>query len=488
MNKYLLLTVMLLFSSMFSTTSILAQSKIHPPTFQSFDYDQIQQREELLNRKNRNDEGRVRIRPEIFDAMQFPDSPLPEMFLQNEQSALSGQSAGNWIGLGPEGGWIETLVMDPTNHNILYAQCYGLPTQIYRSDNGGASWQLHSSIPNAYITTISIDPNNPLILYAAYSRYLFKSEDGGLNWNRLQITPSESPNIVDIFVCPTNSNFIYVGGHYFQADTVKYVVYRSPDGGLNWSKAIASPSGYYRCYALCFTVNPKNPDELYIGGYHFDGYSYSGLLLRSLDGGVNWTNIYAGISGYVYAIAIDPLSPNKIYAGTYQGIYRSSNSGATWSKNSGYAYCYELSIDPVNTNILYAGYDSGIFRSANGGVNWSYYSSGLEGTCYALIVDHTTTSNIFYGSIVGVYRSQNSGMNWLATNSGLIANRIPAISISPSDPKTLYIEVDDNAVFKTTDFGDNWIELPDFLACGNINAIAVDPTSSNIAYALEGSG
>jgi photosystem II stability/assembly factor-like uncharacterized protein len=403
-----------------------------------------------------------------------------------ELTDLNKPETGAWVSLGPEGGWIGAMLMHPTDHNVLYAQtvdCY--PTKFFKSTNGGATWTFLSSI-NDYIYATAIDPTNPAILYAAYGNYMYKSLDGGATWGRYEKDTNWSFT-ADIHVCPTNNNIVYAAGYYY-TDRSYIVVYKSTDGGLNWSAIIVSPSSYQQGYAYSFAVDPVDPNILYLGGDCYDGYSWKGLLFKSTDGGANWMNIYNNIVGYVYALAIDPTAPNKVYVGTYDGVYRSANGGSSWQKNSGYAYAFELAIDPKNPKIIYAGTYKNIFKSTDGGINWTNYQTGLLGECKCLLVDHTNANNVFYGSNVGVFKSTNNGVAWSAANTGLLTSTITAMAVAPSAPKTLYIEFDGNAIFKTTDSGNNWTRLNEFLACGNIGAIAVPPTSASIAYALEGSG
>ncbi len=444
--------------------------------------------EKIENKDSLQFAPHFRILNEISERMWLTEYPPPEIDFYNSLQQITNNISGNWVSLGPEGGWIRTLVMDPNDHNILYAQTYNYPAQIFKSIDGGSTWEMVSSI-TSYINCMVIDPTNSSIFYAGMGGYIYKSVDGGITWNRYRFDYSFWPYIYDISVCPTNSNLVYIGGDYYnQSDKYLMVVYKSTNGGLNWTRYDVSPASYDRAYTYCFAVNPKNPNELYIGGESYEGSSWHGEFFKSNDGGNNWIDIYVGISGYVNAIVIDPTSPNKVYAGTSSGIYRSNDSGLNWTKNNGWAYSYELAINPQNTNIIYSGYYDGIYKSIDGGKNWTYHRNGLNGTCYSLLVDHTAGENIFYGSVIGVFKSSNSGVAWSAANSGLIASSITTMGMAPSDPKTIYIEFDNNAVFKTTNYGDNWIRLPEFLACGNIGAIAVDPISPDIAYALEGSG
>lgn len=400
--------------------------------------------------------------------------------------SLTKHETGSWVSLGPEGGWIGNLLMHPSDHNTLYAQTdNSYPTQFFRSTDGGATWTILGRITDNIFTS-AIDPNNPKILYAASGNYIYKSLDGGATWNQYQKDTKWSFTS-DIYVCPTNSNLVYAAGHCYTNKSY-IVLHKSTNGGLNWTAADVSPSSYQNGYCYSLAVNPANPNILYIGGYAYDGSVWNGLLFKSSDGGATWSNIFSSIEGYIYTISIDPTATNKVYVGTYAGVYRSSDSGASWQKNSAYVYAYKLAIDPKNTKIIYAGAYKSIYKSTDSGINWTNYQSGLFGDCICLIVDHTNPNNLFYGSNVGVFKSSNSGVAWSAANTGLLVSTITTMEIAPSDPKILFIEFAGNAIFKTTDSGNRWTRLNEFLACGNIGAIAVPSTSAEIVFALEGSG
>ncbi len=488
-TKKFLVTMIIMIIHICSALSLWAQNETIHPKLKAITDRHVFFQQHFIDRGDARTVLPNQIRPEIQCDYAHEDHTIIEQRLLQEHALLNQSYAGDWISLGPEGGWIWNVLMDSKDHKILYAQTYSpSPTRIFKSQDCGNSWELWSELSASYIYAMTNDPNNSLVLYLADSRYLYKSIDGGMSWEAYRFATSEYPTVRDVVVHPGNSNLIFIAGYYYDDDKALLVIYKTMDGGLNWERFIASPPDYYRCYSYCFAVNPKNQHELYIGGYHYDGSTYQGILFKSVDGGVNWTDIYTTISGYVYSLAIDPNSPNKIYAGTYSGVYRSSDSGLSWIKNNGYVYSYELAIDPTNPDIIYSGYSGSVFKSINGGINWNQYRDGLNGSCYSILVDHTDNKNVFYTSYIGIFKSSNGGVNWQQSNTGLIASRIPTIAISPTDPKTIYIEVEDDAVFKTNNYGDTWMKLPSFISCGNISAIAVDPKSPDIAYALEGSG
>jgi photosystem II stability/assembly factor-like uncharacterized protein len=425
------------------------------------------------------------IRPEYYTRFEQAENFIH--INQPDLKELNRPSTGGWVSLGPEGGYINVLLMHPTDHNILYAQTYGNPAKIFKSTNGGKNWELISRLP-IEIYSFALDPNNPSIMYGAYGYRIYKSSDGGSNWTDYQIDTNwlYEPYIQ---INPNNSQVIYIGGCTYADNKMTMIVYKSINGGMNWSSFEVRPINYNNGYAYCFTLNRSNPEVLYISGFYYDEYgNYYSALFKSTDGGVSWIDKSNGLEQPIYDIKIDPNNSEKIYACNYNNIYRSIDGGSNWQKNNDRAYAYKLAIDPQNTNVIYAGYNSNIFKSTDGGVNWSYYTYELKGQCQSLLIDPINSNNLYYSSPVGAFRSVNGGVYWSAENSGIVASTISSMALAPSDPQKIYIEFYYNAVFKSFNSGNSWNQLPEFTSCGYIGALAVNYTSPDIAFALEESG
>ncbi len=409
------------------------------------------------------------------DRQEFPYYHTKTAGLQNYDSS--------WEEIGPEGGWISAMAFNPQNKSEMYAsEQYG---NIYKSSNSGQTWQRIATL-NYSIYSIAVDPSNQNIIYALNGSRIFKSEDGGSNWQIYQFESYTYSSAGEIAINPNNSDIIYVAGYYRDPITWKYfmAVLKSTDGGKNWTvKKISPPSESGR--AICVAADPLNPSIIYCGGYYInDNYYYK--VYKSSDGGENWTDIGGSITGYPETIAIDPTNPSKVYVGTYAGVYRSSDGGETWRKNRGYVYTYKLAIDPLNTDVLYAGYDKCCYKSTDGGENWIRYFQGIYGSCYSLIASSATPTKVFYGSNTGIYRSDDSGVFWEEGHSGILATHIPALAIAPSSSNIIYAEVANNGFFKSTDFGNSWVRLPDFYRCDAILKIIINPNDANDLFILAG--
>jgi hypothetical protein len=126
-----------------------------------------------------------------------------------------------------------------------------------------------------------------------------------------------------------------------------------------------------RGYAVCF--DPADPNRVYLGAD--SAYSYR-LLRVTTDLGVTWQRCDSGLTGYVLAIAVAPDSPDRLYCGTSSGLYRSTNSGMSWTlARSGSTQA--LAIAPEDSRVVYAGTSSGVFVTTDAGATWQPFNTGL---------------------------------------------------------------------------------------------------------------
>ena len=227
-------------------------------------------------------------------------------------------------------------------------------------------------------------------------------------------------------------------------------------------------------------------------------------------GNGSWTS-GGPFGGEVLSLAADPVHAGTFYAGGQSfGIYRSTDSGATWSAvNAGFSTEFgvaALAVDPSNPNVVYAAFEGlpevanvgpggrsgfGVFRSENGGGSWIPIDTGLpaRAQAVALAIDPHTSSTVYCVAapqgefevpvVNSVYRSSDSGAHWTLANTGLpSANLGPRVlAIDPATTSTLYAGTGQNGVFKSVDGGAHWTPANSGIAGASIDAIAIDPVS-----------
>ena len=398
------------------------------------------------------------------------------------------ESYGQWVSIGPPGGCIKHVAQDPVSPQNLYGILSGYPSRFIKSTDRGETWSIISEL-NYYMYTIAIEPSTPSRILMGGSARIAESTNGGQSWT----TRYQSGYSFDEMIYDDQDNIVHgIGNRYISSQNVVQY-YRSTNGGDNWSSQQVAEHSFY---AYCFTVDPDEPDHIYIGGYKNTTGTNETCAYRSTNGGQNWTEISSGLSGFVRGIAFDTVN-DRLYAGTFNGVYRSTNGGTVWTRNSGLAYAYTLALDPNNDNRVYAGYSNKIYRSTDKGVTFSSYSGGLYGEqSLQLFVDHALSSNVYLTNYAGFFKSEDGGKNWNGYTSGYCSSDIEAVRVHPLDPSTLYVAFDNNAVYKTTNaLGKtaapadvSWVRLQAFYDCHNIADFEFGPFDPDVVYALEGGG
>ncbi len=405
---------------------------------------------------------------------------LPLMLAWLGHLPLGAESA--WYAIGPAGGDVRGIALNPANPSEMYAVTGAHRSKIYKSDNSGQTWELRI-IVDSYLCHIAIAPSNPDIVYALGMNSVFKSADRGATWKEYQLGASSYGYEGEIAVSRTNPQRVFACGYsLYSAGGVCPAIFKSTDGGLSWSTKVLSPSSPFGG-AHALALDPGNDNVIYVGGADSSGSESPARLFRSVDGGNSWTNISGSIDGYLESIAVDAKDSSRVYVGTTWGVFRSADGGQTWARNDGIVYATAVAIDPADSNTIFAGHTESCYKSTDGGINWTKNSLGLYGSCHNLLI---TGSALFYASTAGIYKSRDGGMAWQASYTGISSANVPALAVASSSPNVLYIAVKDDAFFKSDAFGLSWERLPDFAVCDDVRKIAVDPGDDDRLFILAG--
>ncbi|MDF2451797.1 MAG: hypothetical protein K0S26_1301 [Bacteroidota bacterium] len=222
---------------------------------------------------------------------------------------------------------------------------------------------------------------------------------------------------------PGNTNTIFVG-------TGAGGLWVSTDAGATWTTNTNSLT-VLGCSDLA--INPLNTNIMYLATGDVDaGDTYSTGILKSIDGGITWNTTglnWSVVNGRrIGRLLINPLTPNVLFAGTSQGLYRSNNSGANWFLLKGGNF-KDMEYKPGDTSTVYAVTAGTLFRSITGGAtsaSFTQVTSGITSAgvrmCIAVtpadpnyVYILTSAANNGFG---GVFRSTNSGTNFtLMSNS-----------------------------------------------------------------------
>jgi photosystem II stability/assembly factor-like uncharacterized protein len=384
--------------------------------------------------------------------------------------------------------FVVKLLQHPTRPSYLLA---ATTDGIYRTENGGVSWEQVTPGGLTVWWDLAFQPGNPSVVYAvAQQGYFYRSSDSGTNWSPVT-AGLPSPAAVDrakLAVSPANPLGVYM----VCDDTTYYAfsgLYRSLDGGSTFSvRSTSNPGfGYYLgWYHMAIAASPTNFTEVYVGGED---------LTKSIDGGATWTNVSETGVTHVDCHALTYLF-GALYACTDGGLHKTVNSAASWvdlSSALGIQQVYAMDNAVLNPSLFYIGtrdnglnhYDSGNWvqgpygdwesvvldptdpQTVYGTFNGTFYkitptsflqlvpTGNPNDYIQPLAIDPVNHLTVYAGNI-NVWRSVNGGTNWQAFSAfGDNFWNTAQISVAPSNPGYIYA-LRGGMVWRTTDGGAHW--------------------------------
>lgn len=351
----------------------------------------------------------------------------------------------------PANAFIGRVTVDPNDPDVVYAVATNLPygpdgQSLWRSNDGGASWQLLRELPSERVAGVAIDPEAPSTLYVALERSgLLVSSDGGLTWTSPETPPcgdgsGEPPRCVTALLARPGALLI---------GTYDAGVLRSADGGATWQAVSAA------AFVGDLAAATDAGDVLYAGGATvWPGRGRDagarGLLLRSDDGGISWQATGDAPPAPVVTVAGDPRDADRVLAGTG-------------------------SIDGSPGHGLYA--------SADAGAAWQLDQRGLDAVCgYAIAAAATATTTLHVSAPVdtaSLYRSADRGRTWSSPPLDPTWIQAFAIAVDPNDPLRVYAAVPADGLFVSDDGGATWQRRLEELQPLDV---AVDPFAPDTIY------
>ncbi len=343
---------------------------------------------------------------------------------------------------------IGALAIDPSNPSIIYCgtgednslRSYYPGTGIYKSTDAGNTWQL-IGLPNSFsIGRVVINPSNTQEVYAAAvgalrrtnnERGVYKSTNGGLNWNRVLFV-ADSVGAIDVILDPTNPSKVFAAmwERLRREDYIKYggpqtALYLSTNSGQNWSVVTGGfPSNDPTLGRISLDICTSNPNIIYALTAYANGSSRG--LYKSTNGGTSWTWInttVAGSSTYAYfnrICTVSPVDANILLCGGL-GMEKSINAGTSFSStNYEHVDQHAAAFAPSNTNYVVIGNDGGIESSINGGSTWQYSHTLPVTQFYAGDINYSNPNDILGGAQDnGTVRTTTGALNnWTDITGG----------------------------------------------------------------------
>lgn len=450
-----------------------------------------------------------------------------EKYLQSNNHLNKTMYDESWINLGTnssDGGYagigrINCIAFHPSDLNTFWV---GSPSGgIWRTTNGGTSWTIlndnqlvlgvsdivvpgdYTTSNTLYIATGDRDGGSMWSLSGGQnadnvSIGVLKSTNGGTTWNTtgLSFAKNLGKKVFCLAIHPSDNSMLF-------ASTSDGIL-KSTDGGTSWvNKSI------YPVWRIAF--KPGDPTIMYGAG---EVYSGSQWFARSTNTGETWPDYEfgSGADARRTELAVTPADPNIVYlltcnlAGGVNGVYKSTNSGASFSVvNAGspagmlgyytngsggsggqgsYDWC--IAVSPTDANTVFIG---GVttWKSTNGGTtftantNWTphpfYNISGVPVTHadkHALV--YQNSSVLFEGNDGGIYKTTNGGTSWTDLSNGLVISQLYRIGVSQTNVNTILTGLQDNGT-KLYNSGWNDVKGGDGMEC------IVDYSNSNYMYA-----
>ena len=402
------------------------------------------------------------------------------------------------------------ITISKSNPDVLYA-FYDLPyseVAVFRTNNGGDNWtqtsdwelQGMNSSFGWYFGQVRVHPQDEDMAWVM-GVYMYKTSNGGDNWSE------------------GTSWGVHVDHHamYFDEENNRILLgndgglYESNNNGNSWSKINNLP--FTQFYAL--DIDYQNPSRI-IGGtqdnntvmtqgstddwyailggdgmYCLIDYSNSNVLYAEYQ----WGNLFKSTNGgndmdyigwqweddrvnWSAPLAMDPVNSQNLYFGTYR-VYKSTNSGNSWSTVSGdltkgtdqyFHTITTIAVSPLNPDIVIAGSGDGLVHiSENSGLSWENITDGLPDRWVTRVAGDPFDENTIYATISGfrwdeplahVYKSTDLGQSWTSISGNLPEIPVNDIVLDPENQGYIYVGTDAGVYF-TNDGGSTWEGIND---------------------------
>jgi photosystem II stability/assembly factor-like uncharacterized protein len=357
------------------------------------------------------------------------------------------------IGPAVMGGRIDDFAVVESDPRIVYAGTAS--GGIWKTTNGGTTWTpIFDKEEVSTIGDLTIAPSDPSIIYvgtgeanhrqsSSWGNGMYKTLDGGKTWQHLGL--NETHHIGRIVVHPTNPDIVYVAavGKLWSANKERGV-YKTTDGGKTWQQVlfINEDTGVND-----IAIDPQSPNTLYAGAYQrrrtVFGYNGSGpgsALYKTTDGGATWKKLTRGLP-YDTENAPTPLPPNRLETGRigvniYRkdpnvvyvliehangGIFRSNDKGETWTRmsetNPRPMYYSKVHIDPNNDQRVWV-LGAPLYFSEDGGRTFTTArGSRIHSDHHAMWINPNNSDHIILGGDGGIHWTYDQGRSWDFVNT-----------------------------------------------------------------------
>jgi photosystem II stability/assembly factor-like uncharacterized protein len=348
----------------------------------------------------------------------------------------------HWRSIGPfRGGRTRAVAGVPSRPSVFYvAQVNG---GVFRTTDYGRTWTpIFDDQPTGSVGAIAVALSNPDVIYVGSGEGLhrpdlsvgdgvYKSTDGGKTWQHLGL--HDGQQIAQIAVDPRDAErlFVAVAGHPYGPNTERGI-FRSTDGGKSFEKVLYKDEN---TGGADVQIDPSNPETVYASLWEaregpWENAAWNGTgggIFKSTDGGKTWRQLTRGLpDGVVQAnLAVAPSQTSRLFAAvatmTTVNLYRSDDGGESWrvatddarpALRIGGGDLPVVRFDPKNPDVVYSA-SIVCWRSTDGGKTWTGIRGAPGGDDYQNVwINPNDTNTILLGSDQGAIISVNGGESW----------------------------------------------------------------------------
>lgn len=401
------------------------------------------------------------------------------------------------VPIGPVGGSITSVLIDPVDNNIVYAGSYG--GGVLKSVDKGTTWFRSSAgIPpeGMAIQSLGLIPSFPNVVFAGTNgNGLYRSTDYGESWTK--VGAAFGTNAVYEFAFdPRNPNVIYTVTRITNINVcqgLRGALYRSEDAGLNWTfLRYGDVAGTCADYWYDVDVSPWNSNTVYLPYHEHGNY-------RSTDYARTFQPINEGIREYNSILPARSFAFDTITGRTFSGfakgtsVYVSGNGGNTWQRTllNG-VEVLKVKTAPLAADrqrVILATLDYGVVYSDYSGNGTSWNITTLKDTApmiYDVAVANKNPNRWYAGSHgKGLFISSDKGKTWVRAGTAIISSYVSSLTSSSELPGAIIAGVYGQGVLTSSDNGENWQALNSGLDSMNIREVY---NFGDQLYALTDSG
>ena len=378
-----------------------------------------------------------------------------------------------WNAVGPAGGDARSFAAVPGNPSHLYLGTTN--SWLYESTDRGNSWRRLAKLgasDDLILDHIVVDEASSSTIYVAAWTVtnpdggLWISHDSGKSWT--ESAGMHGQSIRAFAQAPSNPRTLIAG-------TLEGV-FRSRNAGATWQQ-ISPPASQEIHEIESLAIDPVDPNIVYAGTWH--------LPWKTTDGGENWHNIKQGIieDSDVFSIIIDSLQTSVVYASACSGIYKSENGAELFKKIPGIPSAARrtrvLKQDPLNHDVVYAGTTEGLYKSVDAGKTFAPMTRP-DTIVNDVFVDPIDSNRVLLATDRGgVLSSDDGAATFVAANNGFSGRKVEALLVDNANPAHLFAGVlnDKNygGAFVSSNGGSSWEQIADGLGGRDVYTLAQSP-------------